>query len=299
MQRKLPFLSLIWSGYAKGGVVNLRASLSWTVEMSSADDTVQRFSGRVDDYIRYRPGYPVELLDILRARCGLSDQSIVADIGSGPGTSTELFLKQGYSVIGVEPNAEMRLAAESALRNYPRFKSVTGTAEATNLQEQSVDLVVAAQAFHWFDVPNARREFARLLRPPGWVALLWNTLRTDTPFLRDYESLLQRFGTDYRQVHHKNLGDEVFDKLYPHGYERRVFANVQSFDLEGVTGRLRSSSFMPREGHPQYQPMIAELQRLFSEHQCAGQVRFEYDAELFLGVINHRDHSVQSLALKL
>ncbi len=282
----MSFLSLIWSGYAKGGAVNLRAYSSKAVEMSSADDTVQRFSGRVDDYARYRPGYPLELLDVLHAKCGLLEGSIVADIGSGPGTSTEMFLKHGYAVIGVEPNGEMRLAAESALRNYPRFKSVAGSAEATNLQNQSVDLVVAAQAFHWFDVPNARREFARILRPPGWVALLWNTLRTDTPFLLDYESLLQRFGIDYRQVHHKNLGDDVFTVLYPHGHERRVLANVQSFDLDGVTGRLRSSSFMPREGHPQYQPMIAELQSLFAEHQCAGHVRFEYDAELFLGVIN-------------
>ncbi len=254
--------------------------------MSNLDDTVQRFSGRVDDYVRYRPGYPSELLDVLQTKCGLSGQSIVADIGSGPGTSTQLFLKRGYAVIGVEPNAEMRLAAESALQRFPQFTSVAGTAEATNLQNQSVDLVVAAQAFHWFDVPNSRREFLRILRPPGWVALLWNTLRTDTPFLQAYESLLQRFGTDYRQVHHKNLGEEVFDKLYPHGHERLVFANVQSFDLEGVTGRLRSSSFMPREDHPLYQPMIAELQRLFAERQCAGHVRFEYDAELFLGVIH-------------
>lgn len=161
--------------------------------MATADPT-ERFSNRAEDYVRYRPGYPRAILPPLREDCGLAPESRIADVGSGTGLLGRVFLDDGETVYGVEPNAEMRAAGERSLRGYPRFHSVAASAEATSLAEASVDFIVAGQAFHWFDAQAARREFARILRPGGWVAVLWNERRTDaTGFLRAYEALLRRF----------------------------------------------------------------------------------------------------------
>jgi len=250
-----------------------------------ARDTTRRFSDRVADYVRYRPGYPEAVIESLAAEAGLSAQSVVADVGSGTGISAEPFLRLGCAVYAVEPNTEMHRAAEERLGVYPRFVSVPGTAEATGLPDGSVDFVVSAQAFHWFDRGKARAEFARILRPGGWVVLLWNSRLTDTtPFLRAYEGLLHRFGTDYREVHHRYLGEEAVRSFFvPGRCERRAFPNAQSFGLEGLKGRLLSSSYTPAAGHPNHLPMLEELARLFAEHQEAGRVRFLYDTELYFG----------------
>ena len=183
-----------------------------------SSDSTKRFSNRVADYVRYRPDYPRGILAILEAETGLSADSRIADVGSGTGISAELFLAHGNVVDAVEPNADMRAAAEATLAQYPRFHSVVGTAEATTLADNSVDYVVAAQAFHWLDAQATRREFARILRADGWVVLIWNTRRVDaTPFLRAYEVLLQKFATDYRQVDHRNIDQEKLQSFYAAG----------------------------------------------------------------------------------
>ncbi len=172
----------------------------------SRQDATQRFSDRVENYVRYRPSYPSGVLALLQQETHLTPTDSIADIGSGTGISAELFLRNGNSVFGVEPNSAMRLAAAQQLRSYPTFHSVTGTAESTTLPSQSVDYVIAAQAFHWFDQQKAKQEFARILKPEGWVVLIWNSRRTEsTAFLRDYEALLQQYGTDYKEIRHKNI----------------------------------------------------------------------------------------------
>jgi SAM-dependent methyltransferase len=250
-------------------------------------DPTRRFSDRVADYVRYRPGYPEALLRALVEGAGLGSDSAVADVGSGTGISTELLLRTGCRVFAVEPNAEMRAAAEERLGGEPRFRSVAGTAEATGLPDGSVDLVAAGQAFHWFDRGRFRSECLRILRPPpegGRVALFWNARRTDsTPFLRAYEELLRRFGTDYERVDHLRLGPADFDPFFGGPYESRRFPNEQAFDFPGLRGRLLSSSYTPGPGHPDHEPMLEELRRLFDRHQEDGRVRFEYDTELHLG----------------
>ena len=181
-------------------------------------DPTERFSSRVENYIKYRPNYPQAVIDCLRDRCGLSSKSAVADVGSGTGIFSQLLTSTAAQVYGVEPNRDMRDAAVRLLRGQSNFISVDGTSEATTLPDHSVDIVTAAQAFHWFDRVAARREFVRILKPGGWVMLIWNDRRTDsTPFLRDYERLLQTYADDYTQVNHREISDDIIAAFYAPG----------------------------------------------------------------------------------
>lgn len=252
-----------------------------------AADSTRRFSDRVEHYVRSRPGYPEGVLRFLTETTGIGDGATIADIGSGTGLSSELFLKRGDTVFGVEPNADMRAAAERLLAAYPRFRSIDGTAEATTLPKASVDLVIAGQAFHWFDRDATRREFARIARRPGWTALLWNTRRkTDSSFERGYEALIAEFGTDYASVRHENIDAEELRGFFAAGtYRSQKFDNVQRLDLVGFQGRLLSSSYLPGDGHPRSAAMLAAAERLFQEHQQAGVVELKYDCEVHVGCV--------------
>ena len=244
-----------------------------------------RFSDRVANYIRFRPGYPEEVIHTLQSRCGLTKESRVADVGSGTGISTKLFLDHGNRVFAIEPNREMREAAEQWLGGDPDFTSLSGTAEATGLPAAAVDFVVAGQAFHWFDQLRAKAEFMRILRPGGWVVLVWNDRKTGTtPFLRDYESFLLRHSTDYRLVNHTNINEEILGEFYaPGSFQLLGFKNFQEFDFEGLKGRCLSSSYIPNEGHPGYETMLSELRDLFDAREEAGSVRFEYQTKIYFG----------------
>ena len=251
-------------------------------------DPTQRFSSRVEDYIRYRPSYPSAIVELLRRECGLTPRWTVADVGSGPGNLSRLFLENGNRVLAVEPNREMREAGERFLGGHPGFESVEGAAEATGLPEGSVDLVVAGQAFHWFDGDRARREFRRILRPPRWVALVWNERRVaGAPFLEAYERLLEAHGTDYAEVRHRDAADtRALEAFFgPGGYVTASFENAQVFDLDGLRGRLLSSSYAPLAGQPGHEEMLAGLRAVFTEHQEGGTVAFEYDTRVYYGRI--------------
>ena len=242
-----------------------------------------RFSNRVSDYIKYRPHYPVEIIDLLAAECALTPDSVVADVGSGTGMLAKLFLENGNPVIGVEPNREMREGGEDYLASYARFQSVDGTSEATRLPASTVNIITAAQAFHWFDPVKTRAEFMRVLADEGWVVLVWNDRRTSsTAFLRDYEALLHEFGSDYKQLKHKDVQDKsVFSAFF--GVEPREarFDNAQQFDFESLTGRLNSASYMPAREEPAHVAMLLRARAIFDAHQVAGMVGFEYDTRVF------------------
>ena len=249
-------------------------------------NVTERFSNLVENYIKYRPSYPPEVIELLQQHCSLRPgTSIVADIGSGTGILSELLLKAGFEVYAVEPNEPMRLAAEKLLAGFPSFRSSAGTAEQMPLNDHSVDLITAAQAFHWFKRGAARQEFSRVLKPGGWVALMWNDRRVDsTPFLRDYERLLLEFGTDYETVNHRNIDETIIGDFFSPGrFQAKSFFNQQLFDFDGVKGRLLSSSYVPKEGHPQFEPMLAALRQIFEQHQENGQVAFEYDTIVYIG----------------
>ncbi len=248
-------------------------------------DPTQRFSSRVENYIKYRPGYPYEVLETLRSECGLTSDSIIADVGSGTGILTEMFLRNGNVVYGIEPNREMREAAERLLKDYPRFHSVAARAEETTLDDASADFITAGQSFHWFDREKTGEEFARILKPQGWVALIWNErVTTTTPFLIAYERLLKDYSTDYEQVDHRRVDEEAIRDFFgSDDFNLKQFKNVQVFDYEGVKGRLLSSSYAPEEGHPNYEPALAELERIFQAYQDEGRVVFEYITQMYYG----------------
>jgi SAM-dependent methyltransferase len=246
-------------------------------------DPKQRFSDRVADYVRYRPSYPTTLLDLLRAECNLRPGHVIADIGSGTGFLSELFLKNGNRVYGIEPNEAMRRAGEEYLASYDGFSSIEGSAEATTLDDAGVDFVTAGQSFHWFEPDSARREFVRILKSGGWMVIAWNDRRMDeAPFTRAYENLLERFGIDYKQV--KDSYPEA-DRItyFLSTFSQRDLPNFQIFDWDSLRGRLRSSSFTPTEGHANYAPMMDELRKLFDAYQQDGQVRMDYFTRIYFG----------------
>lgn len=251
-------------------------------------DSTTRFSSRVSAYVRSRPDYPALVVDTLQRECGLNESSVIADIGSGTGILARLFLERGNTVYGVEPNREMRDAGEKLLSAaYPLFTSIAATAENTSLPSASVDFITAGQAFHWFDRGKCRVEFARILRPRGWVALVWNERLTDTtPFLREYEKMLVTYGTDYNEVNHALLDDNILNAWFGGEVKRFSFPNAQHFDLEGLKGRLQSSSYAPEAGHPNYEPMMGEVERLFRTHAVDGVVTFEYETRLHCGQLH-------------
>jgi ubiquinone/menaquinone biosynthesis C-methylase UbiE len=250
----------------------------------SIKDSTQRFSPRVENYVRYRPGYPSDILGLLKTECGLTRESVIADIAFGTGIFTRMLLEDGNLVIGVEPNQAMRRAGEEFLADYSRFTSVAGTAEATMLPDHSVDIITVAQAAHWFECEKARIEFRRILKPGGWLVLIWNERRLDADaFARDYEALVMQFGTDYKEVRHQGAERAVKELFASTSYRSSDFATRQESDYPALEGRLLSSSYAPLAGHPSYAPMLKELRRIFDTHQVEGLVVFEYDTRVYFG----------------
>jgi len=246
--------------------------------------SVERFTSRVADYVKYRPGYPAEIVNLLTTECGLTPGSVVADVGSGTGKLSEIFLANGNVVIGIEPNESMRVVAEQIFKDEPRFRSVDGKAEATTLDDASVDIVVAGQAFHWFDPLKTREDWLRILKPNSYAALIWNDrLLEATPFLSDYEQLLKEFGTDYAEIRHDKSMPMIEQFFAGDPFVLRGFPNTQIFDLDGLRGRVRSSSYTPEPGHPTFEPMMRGLESVFDKHQKNGYVNFDYETKVFYG----------------
>ncbi len=247
-------------------------------------DPTTRFSSRVDNYVKYRPSYPASIITLLESECGLRRETIVADIGSGTGFMTELFLKFGNRVFGVEPNTEMRAAGERLLAKYSAFRSVNATAEATTLSNQSVDLIVAGQAFHWFQREATKVEFKRILKPGGWVVLVWNGFRVETSaVVRGYHELLVQYGTDYKEVSREIETCDIEELFSPRKYREVRFPFRQVFDFEGLKGRLLSASYAPQPADPRYDEMIEDLRAVFAANQHNGTVDFDYETEVYYG----------------
>lgn len=246
--------------------------------------STERFSSRVNDYVKYRPGYPQQVLQLLRDECGLHATSKVADVGSGTGILTHLLLATGATVFAIEPNNEMRAAAERWLSAAGKFHSVNATAEATTLPAASMDLIVAAQAFHWFKPQPTRLEFTRVLKPQAQLALIWNERPVQsTAFMDAYEALLRRYAPEYDQVTSRRVDQAAIREFFAGKEQPATFANQQQFDFEGLKGRLMSSSYTPEVGNALHEPLIAGLRALFDRHQQQGQVVFPYQTLVYYG----------------
>lgn len=258
----------------------------------SSRPVTERFSDRVADYVAGRPGYPSTLFGKLCEVGGLPPAGgRVADIGSGTGISAAWLLGHGYQVVAVEPNVAMRAAGDSALGGQPGFLSVAGTAEATGLPDGSVQGILAAQAFHWFQPDEARQEFVRILGSAdgeaGPVVLLWNDRRTEGSALQvGYEALLQRWATDYNRVNHRRIDAAALDAFFAGGRSVDfVLKNSQSVGLEEFRARLRSSSYVPSSNDPRHGPMLTELEELFRRCEQDGRVEIVYDLRVRVGWI--------------
>lgn len=246
------------------------------------NNSTTRFSDRVENYVKYRPHYPKEVIPYLEESIGLTPEKIIADVGSGTGLSTILFLANGNKVYGVEPNKEMRQAGEEYLSQYKKFISVAGTAEETLLESDSMDVIVCGQAFHWFDTQKSKIEFSRILKNNGYVVLMWNERNTkDSQLLADYENLIKKFGTDYDKVcqQDEKVNDNIKVFFDERGYAVKLIESYQIFDFEGFKGRLLSSSYVPKEN----EEMIEELKKLFDKYQKDGLVKFEYHTMIYTG----------------
>ena len=252
-------------------------------------DSIARFSRTVEHYRKHRPTYPQTIVEFLEGACRLPRTATIADIGSGTGRLSEIFLKAGYRVLGVEPNRDMRLACQEMLHRYSGFTGVAAVAEETTLEHQSVDLIVAGQAYHWFDQYRARKEFGRILRPEGWVALVWNIVRQDTPFLQAFDQFLRT----YRSATLRSSGigarafDDEFAAWYAPGRVRvKSFDSAQVVDYEGLKGCVLSYSFIPAPGSCEYDAMLKHLETVFREHQERGLVTIHYDCRMRYGQLS-------------
>jgi len=242
----------------------------------------ERFSGRADNYVRYRPAYSDELVGFLRAECGLASTSIVADVGSGTGTLSRILLEQGCSVYGIEPNSEMRASAERALAGYGGFKSVDATAEATTLPDGSVDLVTAGRSVHWFELQPTLTEMGRILRPRGIAVALWNRRRPDTqPLAAGYEDILWTYCQDYASLDARRA--TAMKELASAGFNRAALDYRKKFDRQQLRGQVLSLSVSPDEGDPRRDSMLSALDELFDRFQTDGAVVFDYFTTIFYG----------------
>ncbi|MEK8130315.1 class I SAM-dependent methyltransferase [Paenibacillus filicis] len=248
-------------------------------------DSKERFSNRVGNYVKYRPSYPSAAIDYLYSTVGMKPESRIADVGAGTGIFSKLLLERGSEVIAVEPNQAMREAADRELGAYGQYGSVAAAAEVTGLPEHSVDFIVCAQSFHWFDRPAAQVEFHRILKPGGKAVLIWNSrLTSGTRFLAGYEDLLRLYTTDYEQMTHKKISPDQLKLFFRNQKMQEArFTNSQQFNLEELTGRALSSSYVPAEGEPNHDEFKQGLEELFEKTQENGLVSFDYETEVFWG----------------
>ena len=242
----------------------------------------ERFSSRVENYSKYRPGYPPEIVRLFKTDLDLDESTTVADIGSGTGISSRLFLGIADRVFGIEPNDDMRRVAERDLAEFKNLESIKGSAEDTGLSESCVDIVAAFQAFHWFNNRNAVDELHRILKPSGYIALVWNERLLDAnEFLSDYEELLLNFGTDYDQIRHDTIDTEMIERSFEKKFSLKTFPNEQVLDFEGFKGRTLSASYLPAAGETGFDLMLENLRGLFARYQEKGRIRIQYITKAF------------------
>jgi ubiquinone/menaquinone biosynthesis C-methylase UbiE len=242
----------------------------------------KRFCGRADVYSKYRPRYPQAIISILESEISFDNEKVVADIGSGTGLLAEVFLHNGNVVWCVEPNAEMRSAAEHNLDTYKNFHSASATAENTTLESSSVDLVTVGQALHWFDPEKSKKEFSRILKLGGKVAIVYNERKEQGGLMSEYESLVKSYAKDGAKV--PEIDDPYLERFFGLGkFKKFIVPNSQQLDLEGLLGRASSASYFPRREEAGFEILRKSLTQLFQKYQVGEKVEFLYNTLLIVG----------------
>lgn len=251
-----------------------------------------RFTGLAELYARCRPGYPDTAIDFILTHCGLGPASTLADFGSGTGISARIFARRGIAVIGIEPNADMRAQAEQepTPAEFPQPSYRAGTAEATGLPACSADAVLAAQAFHWFEPEGTLREFHRILKPGGWVILIWNERDEADAFTASYGEVIRSAAeaavleSVRAQAGEVLLGSPLFRNA------RKVcFRHAQELDADGAVGRAFSMSYAPKEPAAAEQHAAA-LRQVFERFQQSGKATLCYLTTVYVGQKPSDDH---------
>ncbi|MCB9034315.1 MAG: class I SAM-dependent methyltransferase [Chitinophagales bacterium] len=246
-------------------------------------ESTQRFSDRVNDYVLYRPSYPIAVINTILENSTTKQNLVVADIGSGTGISAKLFLEENCKVYGVEPNQNMQDAAINYLKEYTQFITINATAIQTTIENHSCDIIVCAQALHWFFNQVFVVEAKRILKPSGLIAIIWNDRDETKPFMQAYEKFIHQFSIDYNQINHKNIKEEdVYQLFKDFEINYYTFSYQQIFDFEGLLGRVTSCSYMPNQHHQNFAEMKNALQNLFNQYQKQGKINFQYQTTLYL-----------------
>lgn len=243
-----------------------------------------RFSNRVENYVKYRPVYPNEAINFLCDKLRINKKSVIAEMGSGTGILTKQIIDKAGKIYAVEPNKEMRKAAEKLLSEFINFISVDASAENTSLPDHSVDFVISAQAFHWFDRIKTKKEFKRILKNDGIVILLWNNRLFNTDFLKQYEIILKKYANDYNKVNHLLITEKELTEFY-NQFQKITFPNKQTFDHEGLIGRLLSSSYVPLPGEKNHNLLFKEIEKIYHIYSVDGMINFSYVTEVYWGKI--------------
>jgi ubiquinone/menaquinone biosynthesis C-methylase UbiE len=246
------------------------------------NDNINKFSDKAENYAKFRLGYSSEILKFFDDY-GFNNNSIIADIGSGTGKLTKIFLENGNTVYAVEPNDNMRFMADSSLNGYEKYISINGSAENTTLQEEIIDFVVIGQAFHWFDAPKALNEFKRILKDGGVLVLIWYNRKTDTPFLVEYDNVLKNIPAYKGSIHKALYSDEIIEEFYSKDYKKYTIETIQEFDYSELLGRSLSSSYSPKEGTQEYMNQCKLLEKIFKKYNKNGKVTFNYNMEIYIG----------------
>lgn len=255
--------------------------------ITSAMRSTERFSDIVEKYIKFRPGYPAELMYFLKNEIGLNGNETIADIGSGTGKLSESLLKAGFKVIGIEPNDAMRTACEELMGENSNFISVDGSAENTTLNENSVDVIMAAQAFHWFDVTQCLLEFKRILKDSTYpVFLIWNEREfKHDGIMKEYNRLITDYSIDYRAVNHHTLSENTFNAFFKYSYQVTSFEYSQPLNLDGLRGRYLSCSYALPEEDSSYTLAMEEINRIYDKYEKNGEIVLVYNTTVYYGRI--------------
>jgi ubiquinone/menaquinone biosynthesis C-methylase UbiE len=249
------------------------------------ENNTNKFTDKVDNYDKFRPNYPQEILLELK-RYNFSKNSIVADIGSGTGKLTQLFLENGNKTYAVEPNDNMRNKADILFKNISNYISINGTAEDSTLLDKSIDCITVGQAFHWFDPIKTIKEFKRIIKDNGILALIWNTRKVNTLFLNSYENIIKKYSKKHSDSGHRNIDDNKIKEYFNKNYRKIIISHHQKYDFDGVIGRYLSSSYSVNENTQKYVKVYNELKKTFEQNkEDDNKVRFNYDTEMYIGNI--------------